>query len=179
MTVLATLFDGVGARLPRIGLGGGPLGNHGVAISDEEAVATVHEAWERGIRYFDTAPHYGLGLAERRLGEALHAGLATEEAAREWLLSDLLGCQAFLSRRDVEVLAGDTGVGDRLPDAGLVAVDVGRVAVAVTDLEGVGDDALRLLGVDLEDAETELGNGGAGVELDGGNGHEPHATRGR
>ena len=52
-------------------LGGGPLGNLFEAISDDQAVRTVDRAWERGVRAFDTAPHYGLGLAERRLGNAL------------------------------------------------------------------------------------------------------------
>jgi D-threo-aldose 1-dehydrogenase len=58
-------------RLPHLGLGGGPLGNLFHAISDEQAHDTVDAAWRAGIRYFDTAPHYGLGLAERRLGAAL------------------------------------------------------------------------------------------------------------
>jgi D-threo-aldose 1-dehydrogenase len=40
-------------------------------VSDEDARAAVDAAWEGGIRTFDTAPHYGLGLSERRLGEAL------------------------------------------------------------------------------------------------------------
>jgi D-threo-aldose 1-dehydrogenase len=54
-----------------LSLGGGPLGNMYRAIDDEQAHATVAAAWERGVRYFDTAPHYGVGLAERRLGAAL------------------------------------------------------------------------------------------------------------
>jgi D-threo-aldose 1-dehydrogenase len=60
-----------GPLLPRLGLGGGPLGNYIRAISDAEAVATVHAAWDSGVRYFDTAPFYGAGVAERRLGAAL------------------------------------------------------------------------------------------------------------
>ncbi len=58
-------------RLPPLGLGGGPLGNMYRAISDEDAAETVSAAWDGGIRFFDTAPHYGLGLSERRLGDAL------------------------------------------------------------------------------------------------------------
>jgi D-threo-aldose 1-dehydrogenase len=53
------------------GLGCAQLGNLYTAISDETAFATVGAAWDAGVRYFDTAPHYGLGLSERRLGEAL------------------------------------------------------------------------------------------------------------
>ncbi len=40
-------------------------------IPEEEAIATVDAAWDNGVRYFDTAPLYGSGLAEIRLGEAL------------------------------------------------------------------------------------------------------------
>ncbi|MFI7424734.1 aldo/keto reductase [Nonomuraea sp. NPDC049684] len=57
--------------LPRVGLGGAPLGNLYQAISGEQARATVDAAWDSGVRLFDTAPHYGLGLSERRLGAAL------------------------------------------------------------------------------------------------------------
>jgi D-threo-aldose 1-dehydrogenase len=60
-------------RLTRLGLGGAPLGNLYSAISDDEADGVVRAAWDAGLRYFDTAPHYGLGLSERRLGHALRA----------------------------------------------------------------------------------------------------------
>ena len=62
----------------RLGLGCAQLGNLYRAMSDETAYAIVDEAWAQGIRYFDTAPHYGLGLSERRLGVAL-AGRPREE----------------------------------------------------------------------------------------------------
>ena len=58
-------------HLGAISLGCAQLGNLYRAVSDEDARATVDAAWELGIRYFDSAPHYGLGLSERRLGEAL------------------------------------------------------------------------------------------------------------
>lgn len=56
-----------------LGMGCAQLGNLGSVMTDEEAEASVHAAWDAGIRYFDTAPHYGLGLSERRLGRALAA----------------------------------------------------------------------------------------------------------
>jgi D-threo-aldose 1-dehydrogenase len=59
------------APLTEVGLGCSQLGNLYRAVTDEEATATVDRAWELGVRYFDTAPHYGLGLSERRLGAAL------------------------------------------------------------------------------------------------------------
>jgi D-threo-aldose 1-dehydrogenase len=58
-------------ELPELGLGGGPLGNYLRPISDAQAQAVVDTAWEAGIRYFDTAPFYGLGLSEQRFGKAL------------------------------------------------------------------------------------------------------------
>ena len=55
----------------RLGLGGAPLGNLFAAVDDAQARATVAAAWAGGCRSFDTAPHYGHGLSERRLGDAL------------------------------------------------------------------------------------------------------------
>ncbi|MTH62556.1 aldo/keto reductase [Paracoccus litorisediminis] len=55
----------------RIGFGSAPLGNMFRDIPEDEARQTVDAAWDSGIRYFDTAPLYGAGLAELRLGEAL------------------------------------------------------------------------------------------------------------
>ncbi|MEV4276514.1 aldo/keto reductase [Actinoplanes xinjiangensis] len=54
-----------------LGFGGAPLGNLGAAVDDRQAGRTLRRAWDRGVRYFDTAPHYGLGLSERRLGAEL------------------------------------------------------------------------------------------------------------
>jgi len=59
------------SALAGVALGGAPLGNLYRALSDDEAVAVVHRAWALGVRYFDTAPHYGHGLSERRFGMAL------------------------------------------------------------------------------------------------------------
>ena len=59
--------------LTEVGLGAAQLGNLFHETTDEDASATVDAAWDAGIRYFDTAPHYGLGLSERRLGAALAA----------------------------------------------------------------------------------------------------------
>lgn len=74
-------LGGSSVAISPLGLGTAPLGNGGYREVDEEAAAaTVLAAWEAGMRYFDTAPHYGLGLAERRLGRAL-AGLPREQYA--------------------------------------------------------------------------------------------------
>lgn len=60
-----------GLALTDLGLGAAQLGNLFRTTTEEEVVATVDAAWESGIRYFDTAPHYGVGLSETRLGEQL------------------------------------------------------------------------------------------------------------
>ena len=64
-------------ELGRLGFGGAPVGNLYTEIEDEAAIAAVREAHRAGVRYFDTAPHYGNGLAEHRLGAALR-GVARE-----------------------------------------------------------------------------------------------------
>jgi D-threo-aldose 1-dehydrogenase len=60
-----------GIALTELGFGGGSLGNLYRATSDDDARAAVDAAWAGGVRYYDTAPHYGLGLSESRLGAAL------------------------------------------------------------------------------------------------------------
>lgn len=69
-----------------LGFGAAPIGNLYRAISDDQAAETVDAAWAGGVRYFDTAPHYGLGLAERRLGAAL-----SKHPSQEYVLSTKVG----------------------------------------------------------------------------------------
>ena len=58
-------------RVTELSFGGAAIGNLFTAVTDDAARAAVDAAWDGGIRTFDTAPHYGLGLSERRLGAAL------------------------------------------------------------------------------------------------------------
>jgi D-threo-aldose 1-dehydrogenase len=76
----------VAGRLGPLGLGAANLGNLFQAMTDDQATALLEAAWAGGIRYFDTAPHYGLGLSERRLG----AFLATKPRS-EFVLSTKVG----------------------------------------------------------------------------------------
>jgi len=57
--------------LSRLAYGTANVGNLYRTMTDVHASALLHTAWDVGIRYFDTAPHYGLGLSERRLGDFL------------------------------------------------------------------------------------------------------------
>lgn len=75
-----------GLPLGRLGYGAANVGNLYRPMTDEQARAVLDAAWDSGIRYFDTAPHYGLGLSERRVG----AFLATKPRS-EYVLSTKVG----------------------------------------------------------------------------------------
>ncbi|WP_326714814.1 MULTISPECIES: aldo/keto reductase [unclassified Streptomyces] len=78
---------GIKSLLPgSLGFGTAPLGNMFRSIPDEEAAATVEAAWDQGIRYFDTAPFYGAGLSELRLGDVL-----ADRPRDEYVLSTKVG----------------------------------------------------------------------------------------
>jgi D-threo-aldose 1-dehydrogenase len=87
MTVIATREVGrAGLALTELSLGCAQLGNLYREVSDDDATATVDQAWDLGVRYFDTAPHYGLGLSERRLGTAL-----ARRSRTDYVLSSKVG----------------------------------------------------------------------------------------
>lgn len=58
-------------EVTEISFGTAPLGNLYHPVSDQDAEGVLNAAWEAGIRYFDTAPHYGGGLSEERTGRFL------------------------------------------------------------------------------------------------------------
>jgi len=60
-----------GVRLTRLMFGGAPIGGLFAAVDEDTALATLEAAWAAGIRAFDTAPHYGVGLSELRIGRFL------------------------------------------------------------------------------------------------------------
>lgn len=64
-------FGNSGVRLSRLGFGAAPIGNLYQAMGDDQASATIAAALASGLTYLDTAPHYGFGLSETRLGQAL------------------------------------------------------------------------------------------------------------
>lgn len=69
-----------------LGFGAAPIGNLYRAVPEAGALAAVEAAWQLGIRHFDVAPHYGLGLAEQRLGAAL-----SSKPRESYLLSTKVG----------------------------------------------------------------------------------------
>lgn len=73
-------------QLPSLGFGAAQLGNLYRVTTDAEAAGAVEAAWDGGIRLFDTAPHYGIGTSERRLGSLL-----APYPRREYLVSTKVG----------------------------------------------------------------------------------------
>ena len=63
--------SGASLRLTEMGFGTAPIGNLLRTVSEKDAQDTLAEAWKSGMRYFDTAPLYGAGLAETRLNHFL------------------------------------------------------------------------------------------------------------
>lgn len=67
----ARTFGRSSVPMSLLGFGAAPIGNLYQPLSDAQATGAVKSALDSGIRYFDTAPHYGFGLSESRLGAAL------------------------------------------------------------------------------------------------------------
>jgi len=97
--------DGV-VNTSLLGFGGAPIGNLFAEVGDESAAAAVQEALRSGISYFDTAPYYGYGLSELRLGRAL-AGIQRDSFA----LSTKVGRSIVADRGRVEPRDGFAVVG--------------------------------------------------------------------
>ena len=89
----ATPLGRTALRVTRVGLGTAPLGGLYAPVSDEVAGATFGRAWELGLRFFDTAPLYGHGLSERRVGAAL-AGRPRDELVLATKVGRLLRADA-------------------------------------------------------------------------------------
>ena len=118
--------------------GGAGIGNLLRPVSDDDARATVDAAWDAGVRGFDTAPHYGLGLSERRLGAAL-AG----RPRQDFLVSTKVG----------RVLVPGRGDGDDLASGGFAVPDdtVRQWDPSPSGVRRSLDESLGRLGLDHVD----------------------------
>ena len=76
MTLARREVGNTGLELSTLGFGGAAIGNLYRELADEDASAAVRESFAAGVRYFDTAPFYGFGLSEVRLGQALQGAQA-------------------------------------------------------------------------------------------------------
>jgi aryl-alcohol dehydrogenase-like predicted oxidoreductase len=124
-----------GVRVDRVGLGTAPLAGLFTAVDEEQAAATLEAAWRSGVRCFDTAPHYGAGLAEERLGRFL-AGRPREEYVVSTKVGRLL-------------VPGASATGDE-------GFQTDRGLVRVRDYSGAGvrrslEESLRRSGLDAFD----------------------------
>ncbi len=73
MALLTRTIGATDLQVTELGFGGAPLGGLGDAIAEDDAAALVRTAYDAGIRYFDSAPLYGVGRSERRIGTGLSA----------------------------------------------------------------------------------------------------------
>jgi D-threo-aldose 1-dehydrogenase len=137
-----------GLSVTRLGFGGAPIGGLYRAVADDDAIATVRRAWDLGIRLFDTAPLYGYGASERRVG----AGLAGRDRD-DYVLSTKVGRLIFEpgavpvgGEVDRQVLGG--------VEDGAYAGTAGRKVVFDYSADGIRrslDASLARLGVDRID----------------------------
>jgi D-threo-aldose 1-dehydrogenase len=110
-----------GLHLTELGLGAAQFGNLYRETTDGQAAGAVTAAWDAGIRYFDTAPHYGLGLSEQRLG-----ALLAQHPRDEYLVSSKVG----------RLLVDSPELADRMDDEGF-AVPANRRRVWDFSREGI------------------------------------------
>ncbi|MFG2829333.1 aldo/keto reductase [Streptomyces sp. NPDC048434] len=137
-----------GVTVPPLGLGCAPLGNLYRAVPEEQAQRVVHTALATGAGYFDTAPHYGVGLSEERLGRALRG---RDRAG--YTLSTKVG------RRLRPLAPGERAAGEGFVDTPARARvrDLSRDGIRATldaSLERLGVDAVDI--VYLHDVEDQL-----------------------
>ncbi|MEV6312222.1 aldo/keto reductase [Streptomyces sp. NPDC051840] len=143
-------------EITELSFGAAAIGNLFTEVDPEEAAATVAAAWDEGVRHFDTAPHYGLGLSERRLGEALrdkprHAytvstkvgrlldPLPAEAAARQGLSEGYAVPHTHRRRWDFSADGIRRSIEDSLRRLGLDRIDV----VHLHDPDDHGEAAFR------------------------------------
>ncbi|MER5903542.1 aldo/keto reductase [Streptomyces mirabilis] len=134
-------------QVTELGFGGGPLGGLFAPLDDETAAGALEAAWDSGIRYFDTSPHYGIGHSERRTGGLLR-GKPREEVTLSTKVGRLLVPQDPAGRMDESFMVPATHrrVWDFTRDGILRSVE--------NSLERIGVDRIDVLF--LHDAEQHF-----------------------
>ena len=163
-----------GLRVSQMVFGGAPIGGLYAPVSEETAAQALEAAWAAGIRAFDTAPHYGVGLSERRIG----AFLAGRPRA-EFVLSTKVGRRLVAASGDVEGADGFYGtpqlsrVLDYSRDGVLAALEdslrrlrTDRVDIAlIHDPDDHAEQALHGAYAALDQLRTEKVIGAVGVGM--------------
>jgi D-threo-aldose 1-dehydrogenase len=134
--VETTSVGSTSVRITQLGFGGGPLGNLYEPLDDDTAADALAQAWESGIRYFDTAPHYGIGLSERRFGTFLR-----QQPRSSYTLSTKVG--RLLVEQDP---AGRTDEAFEVPASHRRVVDFSRDGI-----RRALEESLSRMGVDRAD----------------------------
>ncbi|ROO24283.1 D-threo-aldose 1-dehydrogenase [Salinisphaera orenii MK-B5] len=143
-------FKNTGPALDRMGFGGAPLGDMFAHSDDDHARDTLAAAWDQGIRYFDTAPHYGAGLSEQRFGSFLarkprseyilstKVGRVLEPAREPEATGPFVGGLYFKRRMDYSYEGAKQSVHDSLQRMGVGHLDI----VYIHDLspDALGDE---------------------------------------
>jgi D-threo-aldose 1-dehydrogenase len=137
-------------HLPSLGFGAAQLGNLYRVTTDQEARGAVEAAWEEGVRYFDTAPHYGIGRSEERLGALLR-----QYPREEFLVSTKVGRLLRPGPGDGDDMAHAFAV----PNARVRQWDMSEAGIRAShaeSLERLGMDRVDILYLhDPEEGPTE------------------------
>jgi len=153
---MTRLFPACGADGLRLGLGGAPLGNLFARVAEADAHALLDAAWADGCRVFDTAPHYGHGLSEHRIGDALRrrvredfvlsskvGRLLTPAAEVPAEQHGYVGGLPFVQHWDYSAAGVRRSVEDSLQRLGLSHLDVAYVHDCDAHTHGSNADAVR------------------------------------
>lgn len=143
--------------LPQFGFGGAPLGDLFVKVPEAEAMATLSTAWDAGVRYYDTAPWYGRGLSEHRLG-----GFLRTKPRGEFAITTKVGRTLHRPK--------DPASFDRAPWVGGLNFEV-RFDYSYDGIMRSYEQALQRLALDTVDALV-IHDLDAGYHLDKQAGHE-------
>ena len=150
-----------------LGLGAAPLGNLFARVTDEQAEQTLSAAWEAGVRYFDTAPLYGAGLSEQRLGRSLAryprdafivstkvGRLLIPDASVPEVQNGYVGGQPFRVEYDYSADGVERSIDASLVRMGLERVDIVYIHDIAQDTHG--EDWLRQYDIALKGAMRAL-----------------------
>jgi D-threo-aldose 1-dehydrogenase len=151
-----TLFPPCSGSGLRVGLGGAPLGNLFAPVAEQDAHDLLDAAWAGGCRVFDSAPHYGHGLSERRIGDALRGRprdafvlsskvgrLLTPAAQVPAEQHGYVGGLPFVQHWDYSASGVRRSVEDSLQRLGLSHLDVAYVHDCDAATHGANADAVR------------------------------------
>jgi D-threo-aldose 1-dehydrogenase len=128
------LLGRTGLRLTTLGFGGGPIGWRNTPEVDDEAQSLLQAAWQGGIRYFDTAPYYGFGDSERRIGRYL-----AHRPRDAFVLSSKVG--RLMRPRDATDRSAERVVYDYSYDGAMRSLEdsLGRLGLARIDIALIHD----------------------------------------